>query len=98
MLTSPPCSDLVTSLVIMIPSLPLSQLDRLVEGMIRQDLLVSTALHTTAYFLASQMVKHVMLVNSDMKGPVMNCLARQADELQRNICGREVLKILHGYI
>ena len=98
LLTSPSCSDLLESLVLMIPSLPLSQVDRLVDGMMRQDLLIPAALHPSAYLLATQLVKYVMVANSGMKGPVMNCLARQADEMQMNICGREVLKTLHGYI
>jgi len=98
MLTSPSCSDLLESLVMMIPSLPLTQVDRLVDGMMRQDLLIPVALHPSAYPLATQLVKYLMVANSNMKGQVMNCLARQADKMQRNIWGREVLRTLHGYI
>jgi hypothetical protein len=98
MLTSPSCSDLLESLVMMIPSLPLSQVDRLVDVMMSQDLLIPAALHPTAYLLATQLVKKVMVAHSDMKGKVMNCIARQADEMLKNIWGREVLRTLHGYI
>jgi len=98
MLTSPSCSDLLESLVMMIPSLPLSQVERLVDGMMRQDLLIPAAVHPTAYTLAIQLVKYVMVANSNMKGQVMNCLGRHADEMMKNMWGREVLKTLHGYI
>jgi hypothetical protein len=97
-LTSPSCSDLLATLVMLIPSLSTSQLDRLVGGMIRQDLLVTAALHPAGYLLARQLVKHVMLANSDMKDEVFNCLAKQADNMQMNKWGREVLKSLEGFI
>ena len=95
MLTSPSCSDLLESLVMMIPSLPLSQVDRLVDVMMSQDLLIPVALHPTAYLLATQLVKKVMVAHSDMKGKVMNCIARQADEMLKNIWGREDSPWLH---
>ena len=98
MLTSPSRSDLVQSLIMMIPSLNLSQVDRLVEGMMKQDLLIPAAVHPTAFILAIQLVKYVMVANSNMKGQVMSCLARLADEMLKNMWGREVLKTLHGYI
>ena len=98
MLTSPSCSDLLESLVMMIPSLPMSQVDRLVDEMMKQDLLIPASVHPTAYTLAIQLVKHVMVANSSMKGQVMNCLAMHADKMLKDMMGREVLRTLHGYI
>eukprot|EP00092_Neocalanus_flemingeri_P016858 GFUD01018235.1.p1 GENE.GFUD01018235.1~~GFUD01018235.1.p1 ORF type:complete len:703 (+),score=228.32 GFUD01018235.1:78-2186(+) len=97
-ITSPNCSDLLPSLVTMVPSLSTSQLDRLVGVMIMQDLLVTAALHPTGYLLAMQLVHHVMATNSGMKDEVLICLARQADNMQMSTWGRDVLKTLEGFI
>eukprot|EP00092_Neocalanus_flemingeri_P009502 GFUD01010229.1.p1 GENE.GFUD01010229.1~~GFUD01010229.1.p1 ORF type:complete len:683 (-),score=218.37 GFUD01010229.1:46-1800(-) len=97
-ITSPNCSDLLPSLVTMVPSLSTSQLDRLVGVMIMQDLLVTAALHPSGYLLAMQLVHHVMATNSGMKDEVLMCLARQADNMQMSTCGRDVLKTLDGFI
>ena len=97
-LTSPSCSDLLPTLVMLVPCLSPSQLDRLVVGVIRQDLLVSAALHPAGYLLAGELVHYVMATNSGMKEEVLIYLARQADTMQMNTCGREVLKTLEGFI
>eukprot|EP00092_Neocalanus_flemingeri_P085320 GFUD01107358.1.p1 GENE.GFUD01107358.1~~GFUD01107358.1.p1 ORF type:complete len:692 (+),score=227.91 GFUD01107358.1:78-2153(+) len=97
-ITSPNCSDLLPTLVTMVPSLSASQLDRLVEVMIKKDLLVTTALHPAGYLLAKQLVHHVMATNSGMKDEVLICLARQADNMQMSTWGRDVLKTLEGFI
>ena len=97
-LTSTSCIDLVAFLTMTIPFLPMSQLDRLVKAMISLDLLVPAALHPAGYSLAKNLVKQVMILNSNMRGQVINCLARHADELQQSMLGKEVLKTLQGHI
>jgi len=96
-LTSPSCADLISSLVLVIPTLPVYQLDVLVESMIVHDLLIPAALHSETSLIARELVSSVMKSTSAKRGQVLNSLAMHADELQLNACGKEVLKTLQGY-
>jgi len=97
-LTSPSYSDLLSSLVTLVPSLPVSQLDRLMEDMIGHDLLVPASLHPESCPLASVLVKQIMMINSDMKGKVVNTLAINADKMLGSMWGKIVLKSLKGFV
>jgi len=96
-LASPSCTDLISSLVLVIPTLPVYQLDVLVKSMIVHDLLIPAALHSETSLVARELVRSVMKSTSDKRGQVLNSLAMHADELQLNVWGKEVLKILQGY-
>ena len=63
-----------------------------------RDLLISAALHPDGYLLAMQLVHHGMASNSHTKEELLICLARQVDAMQVNLHGREVLKMLEGFI
>ena len=97
-LISPSCTDLMWSLVSVIPTLSVYQLDMLVESMIVHDLLVPAALHFETSLFARELVRSVMKSNSVMRGQVLNSLAMHSDEMQMNVWGQEVLKTLQGYI
>ena len=96
-LTSTSCNDLISSLVQVIPNLPVYQLDVLVESMIVHDLLIPAALHSETSLVARELVRAVMKSTSDKRGRVLNSLAVHADELQLNVWGKEILKTLQGY-
>jgi len=96
-LISPSCTDLISSLVLVIPTLPLYQLDVLVEKMIVHDLLIPAALHSETNLIARELVRSVMKSTSDKRRQVLNSLAMHADELLLNVWGKEVLKTLQGY-
>jgi len=96
-LASSSCTDLISSLVLVIPTLPVYQLDVLVESMIVHDLLIPAALHSHTSLVARELVRSVMKSTSDKRGQVLNSLAMHADELQLNVWGKEVLKTLQGY-
>jgi len=91
------CTDLISSLVLVIPTLPVYQLDVLVESMIVHDLLIPAALHSQTSLVARELVRSVMKSTSDKRGQVLSSLAMHADELQLNVWGKEVLKTLQGY-
>ena len=89
---------MLPSLVTLVPSLPVSQLDRLMEDMIRHDLLVPASIHPASYLLASVLVKQIMMINSDMKVKVVNTLAMNADKMLGSMWGKTVLKSLQGFV
>jgi len=97
-LSSPSCSNLISSLIIVIPALSVDQLDILVKSIVEHGLLVPAALQSETFLFARVLVRMVMLTNSDMRGQVLNCLAVHADEMKMSLCGIEVLKILEEYI
>jgi len=97
-LSSPSCSNLISSLIIVIPVLSVDQLDMLVKSIVEHDLLVPAALQPETFLFARELVRMVMLTTSDMKGQVLNSLAVHADEMKMSLCGKEVLKILEEYI
>jgi len=97
-LTSPSCTDLISSLILVIPTLPVYQLDVLVESIIVHNLLIPVALHSETSLVAIELVRAVMKSTSDKRGQVLKCLAMHADELQANVWGKEVLKTLQGYL
>merc|ERR1712142_732861 len=97
-LSSPSCSNLISSLIIVIPALSVDQLDILVKSIVEHGLLVPAALQSETFLFARVLVRMVMLTNSDMRGQVLNCLAVHADEMKMSLCGIEVLKILEEHL
>merc|ERR1719219_1445863 len=97
-LISPSCTDLISTLVLVIPTLPMYQVDVLVESLIVHDLLIPAALHSETSLVARELVRSVVKSTSDKRGRVLNSLAMHADELQLNVWGKEILKTLQGYL
>ena len=97
-LISPSCTNLISSLVQVIPTLSVCQLDMLVESMMVHDLLVPAAFHPETSLVTRELVRSVMKSNSVMRGQLLGSLAVQSDEMQLNVWGKEVLKTLQGYI
>jgi len=62
------------------------------------DLLIPAAFRTETSVFARELVRSVMNSTSDKREKVLHNLALHADEMQFNVCGKEVLKTIQRHI